>query len=153
MLEMSLINKLCYLNVHSVSFYVQLALLPILPLFLDFILTPTGMDAWSLFTYRCLLTTFTSVLSSYFSAIFHYLPLSWSQTQPFCTCCWQRSYMTACCNSLVYVSSLSAVAELNAFCSVAAVTIMCLCLALDVPTFIPNLWCESCRLLKFVSWF
>lgn len=37
------------------------------------------------------------------------------------------------------VSFLAAVAMLDAFCSVAAVTIMCLWLALDVPAFIPNL--------------
>lgn len=47
------------------------------------------------------------------------------------------SYMTACCNSLVYVSSLSAVAELDAFCSVAAVTIMCLW------TWCPNIYSQS----------
>lgn len=77
MLEMSLINKLCYLKVHSVS-YVQLALVPILPVFLDFILTPTGMDAWSLFTYCCIFTTFTSYLVTF--PIFHYHPLSFLES-------------------------------------------------------------------------
>lgn len=50
------------------------------------------------------------------------------------------------------VSFLAAVAMLDAFCSVAAVTIMCLWLALDVPAFIPNLYSESCKSLQFVSW-
>lgn len=147
MLEISLFNNLCYLKVHSVSFYIQLALTwsnttSVLEFYTD-----TYWNGCMKFVYCCLFTTLRFYLLLLFNIRHIYviiiLGVNLSHFEHVVSVCW---YMTACCNPLVCVNSLIAVAELDAFCSVATVTIMCLCLALDVPTFIPNLWCESCRL-------